>query len=432
MDSLEISCDFAQVGLAMESERRERTQSRRGLPSPSDLEYRLDLKKRSGRLQTEWTWKGGQGSEPVMITPAPPRRGYAAGLETGDWLVMVAPWKSVLPTLMVQMRSTYLLRRGASCCFEEVKTWCEENLAPLVNGVPAEEDEIWKISRLDLAADVAGVEIGPSDLGSLVTRASNRREQYLAESATAAHTGRCFTGFTLGTRGQPIYARIYDKTRESSDDASIRRVWSQAGYSPDSHGGQVWRIEFEMRRKLLRELVRADGSRLSNNPAEVLAYDLDLLWSYATGRWLNFRQATGSSRVERAKVRAWWTAVSQLTGLSSGIRMPPAERHPIREENPEVFFDLALSALAKAGALNGEPSLDSALQALRQYATAHGGSEQHCHRVAKAERRLGLQDIATPSSVDQRARALIAHLAKANRSSRGPAASAGVQGLGRL
>ncbi len=164
-----------------------------------------------------------------------------------------------LPMAYVKVSAEYLAYKGPTAALVDV-------LALL--GVLGELNGENIVSRVDLAVDfVSPWAMDSWDRLAWVTRAS--RIQAHSED-------QHFTGWSIGM-GSDIGARLYDKTREivRSGKDWIMPLWLPAGWAS---GETVWRLEFEIKREVLKELgLRSLASVLDN---------LDGLWSYASTQWL--------------------------------------------------------------------------------------------------------------------------------------------------
>ncbi len=164
-----------------------------------------------------------------------------------------------LPMAYVKVSAEYLAYKGPTAALVDV-------LALL--GVLGELNGENIVSRVDLAVDFVSPWVMDSwDRLAWVTRAS--RIQAHSED-------QHFTGWSIGM-GSDIGARLYDKTREivRSGKDWIMPLWLPAGWAS---GETVWRLEFEIKREVLKELgLRSLASVLDN---------LDGLWSYASTEWL--------------------------------------------------------------------------------------------------------------------------------------------------
>ncbi|HMT06335.1 MAG TPA: hypothetical protein PKD76_12440 [Solirubrobacterales bacterium] len=263
-----------------------------------------------------------------------------------------------------------------------MKKWAERQVIVKINGTAPGESPEWKISRIDLAADIAGIEFKPRDLERLTSRAIYRRSHHPDDnSAIEHHRGRVFTGFSIGKRGAPLHARIYLKTREADDDAFIRDEWERNGYD-SARDGEVWRVEFEIRRKLLRELERSDEAGLSNDPEENLIDDLDDLWNYCVDEWLVLRAKKGSKRMTRRATEQWWASLAQLEGLSgSGKESKPLARRSARPAQADKQLDRALTSLVGYAVSTGTNDFGQVAAELADFVEGRGGATGFSRRV---------------------------------------------------
>lgn len=245
---------------------------------------------------------------------------------------------------------------------------------PLVGRLRTDEVE-WRISRVDLTADVAGPALHASHSEHLTTRARNRERVELP--ATSHERGRVFTGFNLGSRGGAAYARLYLKSFEAASAPPSASCGDSGATTLRKHG-DVWRVEFELRPSLLREL-RVDGQPLPTDPDALLSDHLDAVWAYVTTLWLTLRDRTRTAtRRERTPVAPWWAAFAQLRGLNGGAPAAPTlrvSRDRSRRGDREKLLKLALGAVAGVAALDGSAALTTARLALADFAREQGGDE---------------------------------------------------------
>lgn len=350
---------------------------------------------RWGPLPTPWSVLLDGTAAPVCLLPSCPRTGWRYGLECEAWLLLVAGDGAEKPRFCVQLRSAYLLAHGALVASRSAREWAEANLMPLVGRMISAGTE-WRISRLDLAADVAGAALCLTDGDHLTSRAKNRERHELP--AIRRERGRLFTGFTLGSRGGAAYARLYLKSFEAAADAPVRELWRQHGYDAARHR-DVWRVEFEVRPGLLREL-RVEDARLPTEPDALLSDHLDAVWCYLTTAWLTLRDRSRvASRRERTPVAPWWAALAELRGLNGGAPAGAGltlTRDRSRRGDRDKLLKLALGALAGAAALDGSADLglDTALLAFADFAREQGGDTAFHRKTEKARARYGLRTAA--------------------------------------
>jgi len=389
VDALELSCAVMQVPPALAGR-------------PDELECALDNDRRRAGASVPprplpsslGTWAG----LPVVGHPRGKRPGKPYCLETDDWITFIANDRAPGPRLVVQLRSDYLLRHGPLAACKEVTAWIETHLLSLLDLVD-DETPVWRVARIDLAADVSGLSLAPGDLARFTTPARSRRVFHVEPDdvgtpVTEHFAGRALSGYTFGRRGSPVHARVYDKTRESKADAPVRDVWRAAGYEQGADGKQVWRVEFEVRSSLIRTLAAAEG-HLPSAPEKLLALHLDELWRHLMTEWLVFH-SPHSTRVERAAVAGWWQALSSVRGLD-GAAFGPVRgltRRTREQHDTTVLLKQAVGLLAAAAAANGgSSSLEDSLDCFASFARAREGETGFARRVHRSRSRYRTQAV---------------------------------------
>jgi hypothetical protein len=193
------------------------------------------------------------------------------------------------PTVHVQLHSAYLHSLGVR--------WAVDLLELLLREDVFEVGPELVVSRIDLYADVQGLSLDLVDLRRFVGYGRHRRGfDDRQEAFTAGHR---LTGFMFGR--DALVARIYDKTVE------IQRrglSWLPDLWGIEVEGRPVWRIEFQYRRKVLREF----GLREVDETLD----SLQDLWRYATGSWLSLRVPNGHSVQRRWPVDPLWEEVRSI------------------------------------------------------------------------------------------------------------------------
>lgn len=205
-------------------------------------------------------------------------------------------------------------------------------------------------------------------------------------------TGRLLTGLTFGKRGGPVYARLYDKTREADAEALIRERWQNALGGPLSADARVWRIEFELRPEFLRTLADQDGEHIPIDPRELLADHLDGIWHHLTANWLVLRDARSSKRIARCAVQPWWQRLSTARTLGRVDGAPPELQRKRRgNADPEPLLRQLAGLLAAFGARREDQSLEGCLKALEDHLRGGGqGEERFAAAVERARLRMPL------------------------------------------
>ena len=106
-------------------------------------------------------------------------------------------FKESMPALYVQPHAEFIHAVGVDAVVE----WCRDTFAPIFGHIE------WQVSRIDLFMDVQGWDLDADDRRDFVCRAKARRTWEDDEDLTGLGWGA----------GDAVLARIYDKTRESSE-----------------------------------------------------------------------------------------------------------------------------------------------------------------------------------------------------------------------
>ncbi|OPL15017.1 MAG: hypothetical protein AVO34_00430 [Firmicutes bacterium ML8_F2] len=135
------------------------------------------------------------------------------------------------------------------------------------------EIEKTRLSRLDICLDTDEIAFNEEDRELFITRARAKANHYVDDSYTY---GKNFSGFTIG-RGNPMLARIYNKTQEIKTKGKewFKAIWKENGWDDNK---DVWRIESQLRRAALKELKILQVEDIRENE--------DQLWHYLTTNWL--------------------------------------------------------------------------------------------------------------------------------------------------
>ena len=166
----------------------------------------------------------------------------------------------------LSMPLAYAQLSSKALTFSDVET-LEADLRFVINSV-GYVTESPKVSRVDLCIDFITneplEEINDNAWVSrahLINRYSNKRN---------------FSGWVIGSGGA-MSARLYDKTLEISKSKKyyLHDIWKSEGWNEQQ---KVWRLEFQFRREVLKQL------NILSVP-DLLA-NLKNLWEYATNDWL--------------------------------------------------------------------------------------------------------------------------------------------------
>jgi len=225
--------------------------------------------------------------------------GYRWIISSPEFHIKIGEWMrpTTRPSAMVEIRSQALWLQGVI----EVL----DRLALLLNGVGAFIDTI-KITRIDLCVDLfVSDEIWCANL-------------FLDHSCTRAtdiaiySKHRKLSGAQIG-RGK-ILARIYDKALEivKSQKVWMYDIWNIHSV-PD--GFKVIRIEFQLRREILRELAVDTIWHFINHPQS--------LWNYCVHKWLKFVDDRALDGREQQLIPFWKTVQD---GFIHSQNCPPMVR----------------------------------------------------------------------------------------------------------
>jgi hypothetical protein len=118
----------------------------------------------------------------------------------------------------------------------------------------------------------------------------------------AQHTSQFMNGdlletFYAGNKSSPIQLRIYDKEKEIKKKGTEER-WLLIWFVDDSK--DVWRIEFQIRRPVLKQYRINSINDLRNQKAD--------LWKYVTGEWFSLRCRDDENQTRR-KIHEFWKKI---------------------------------------------------------------------------------------------------------------------------
>ena len=205
------------------------------------------------------------------------------------------------PNVYVSMLSEALHQHG----IEALVAMARERVETLLGTV----DRI-QVSRVDLAADFLLPEgLSHSFLYSHLVP-SHRKLQSISLNQN-------LETFYVGAKSSPIQMRIYDKAKEIL--TSSYKTWFGSLWGLETIA-DVWRVEFQLRRPVLREL--------QINTLEEFLEKRASIWKYLTEEWASLRLPDDSNTTRRT-VHPFWKAV-QEAGSSWGdatkmqrVKSPP-------------------------------------------------------------------------------------------------------------
>jgi hypothetical protein len=208
------------------------------------------------------------------------------------------------------------------------------------------------VSRVDLCVDfVTDVEFKSLDQASWVTR-SDRQHLHFDK-------GR-FSGLTFGLGGD-ISCRLYDKTLEiaRSGKTWLYPLWTAAGWD-----GQrtVWRLEFQFRSGVLRDL----GIRT----VEALLEHQGGVWAYATRQWLRLTLPNAEDGTKaRWPTHPLWDLLAAAP-WGPGPHLPLSRVRKSRIPSDERLFIHGLGPITSFMAREGLHDIDRAILHFKDQAKA--------------------------------------------------------------
>jgi len=248
--------------------------------------------------------------------------------------------------IKVKFLASYLWSYGYKVSYTKFIEWfCKFDLEVLYS----------KVSRVDICADTDEAEFVISDIKGLTTKAKVKELHYVDD---IYYSGKVFTGFTIG-RGNPLLCRIYNKTMEIKKSGKVwfYELWKSKGWDGQK---PVWRVEFQMRRELLKEF--------GINSVEDIFFKEEQAWVYLTWEWLTIRSCSGEN-VSRWKVKRKWKIVQNAV---SNKDVSPLVREKVKEGNIYRLMDQAAGLYTTIGALG---NLKSVCLHRLQKATVPGNRE---------------------------------------------------------
>jgi hypothetical protein len=202
-------------------------------------------------------------------------KGFSWILSGSDFSFKIvnSPEPGSRPNAMIEIRSEALWRLGPEEVIKIALSLIKANGGHIIEAKP---------SRVDLCVDfLIPEEIWSSDLMEYaVTRASDFAPYYRFKKLTGIRIGK-----------GAISARLYDKPLEIQQQS--RKVWMFDiwGLNEVPKGKKIIRIEFQLRREVLRDI------KIKN--IDDLFQKIDGVWAYCTKSWLKFQDRPGLHHTQR-------------------------------------------------------------------------------------------------------------------------------------
>lgn len=222
---------------------------------------------------------------------------------------LASPTAKRIPLAYVQVKSDWLAHKGVRNSYDE--------LTSIVKTFGSLESEA-KVSRADLFIDfTCDFAFESIERMAWICRALQFSDYW---------NGSIFTGFSFGLGGD-ISARLYNKTEEikKSKKDYLKKIWVENGWNEQQ---DVWRLEFQFKRKVLSEHQVDSVDELLNR--------LGNLWIYATTHWLKLTIPSLTDNTKsRWLIHPLWAELIQIdwkTDLDASPKpirtcSPPSDRY---------------------------------------------------------------------------------------------------------
>jgi len=200
---------------------------------------------------------------------------YAYVLSNSDLRIKVSSSSSLPhPSVYVRLNSLFILENGVESAVEKVRNFVSSNFGKI-------KEE--KVSKVEIYCDLVGANLTREDYDKFVSKAGHR--------AIYEENGK-FTGFTFG-KGD-IIGKVYLKTEEIKVHHKdyMYEMWDDV-----KEGEEVWRIEFELNRKILREFGVESFDDFKQVKGDI--------WRYLTEEWLSMRELDNENTTLRTRTLFW-------------------------------------------------------------------------------------------------------------------------------
>lgn len=273
-------------------------------------------------------------------------RFYSYRLTCKDFTLLFAEKpSSENPPVKVLFSSEYLWSYGYKDAYYRFIEWFQVAFLLKVSGT--------RISRLDICMDTDEAEFSEKDINGIVTYSKSKTMHYISPVDDVNYSGREFTGYTIG-RGKTILCRIYNKTKEivKSGKEWFKDIWQKNSWTEEK---PVWRVEFQLRRKVLKEF--------SFDSVEDTFLELDPLWKYLTCEWLEIRKPKKNEKVTNWILTKKWQVVQSAIEYNA----PALIRLKIKKGNIEKIKAQAGGLLISMDAAEDDGGIDATLDSLKEY-----------------------------------------------------------------
>jgi len=360
-------------------------------------------------------WLGAQ----VKATGA--RGGYPYLIEGEDFAVKVAGLRQESwPGVCLELRSHFLHAHplGARGACEEALCWVRERLL-----YDREEGDrrgmrfgTVSVSRADLHVDWQG--------GWAPSFADGEQRRFIRPRNAQWHpylVGNRCQGYRFGT-GDPVMARIYDKTAERAKRADLAYEELLVVRNGDrfDRASDVWRLEFELHREAIASLKLAPESDAEDTDADVdaelsaedlphvgtlpkLFAHLDAIFAHLSYHWLRLVvPASGAGRSRWPLDPTWATLRSEFGRVAGVAPLPPDALAVVRGARyagrNRLLNRMAAGILASLDVADAEVAHASLLRAKEEMVRRARREQERLAR--RREALLARLDEETPGGLD--------------------------------
>lgn len=290
------------------------------------------------------------------------KRLYPYRLSCDDFIIFFMDKESKTnPPVFVHFLSGYIWSFGLAGAYQNFITWFKSMSDSHIRN---------QVSRVDICVDTDSVTFKQIDTKGVITRARKKEDCFVSGEYT---NGRRFSGFRIGIGG-PLLARIYNKSLEIQKSGKVwfKQIWLEKGWKEDK---EVWRVEFQLRREVLKEF--------SINSIEDLLEKESGLWAYLTHEWLTIRQPS-QDNVSRWKLKRKWRIIQQA-GLD--YEASPLTRELVKQGNMKQLLDQGAGILLSIAAVGNHDSIEETAKLFKSWAEIGLNKKNTSFREEKERRR---------------------------------------------
>lgn len=250
--------------------------------------------------------------------------------------------------IKVKLNSKFLWSRGYLNAYEEAIYFIEN----LIGTSISKEDQV--LTSLDFCFDSDEIRFVDSDKRTFVTKALLVDKHYDKQSKSSE-----LTGYDIGNRKGNLFLRIYNKSfeLEKSKKYWFKDIWKSKDWK-ENEDNDVWRVEFQIRKKVLNELRVFTIEDFVNKEKEI--------WKYLTNDWFKIKSRRNKNNYN-SKVKRKWKKVQKSVDLETKeiIIRKPYRSGDVNSHLNQIFGNITSYAAIKNN-LNEEEILKEVKKLLHQ------------------------------------------------------------------